>query len=314
MIAAISPSPILSLPATALDWAEGIAYSRDGAVLAVSEMKGDRVTLFQADSLERLGEVSGPFIRTPHDIAFSKDDRLLAVANREARTVTLHENTGSPGSYSSVPASVLRRRDWVGTTAVKFDSSGECVVVVNHSGSVTCFRPDGSVVWEIDRAPCFAMPDGVALSHDGALLAIAHNASHEVTLHRRGDPWNSGTRGYDPSPFVRLQGLRHPHSLAFTDDGLELAVTNSGGPTIALFRPVYGGIEWEDSLPAMQWPACDYEVFLRAHYACFIESGETLACEGGPKGLTLSPDSSRIAWSGPSFGLRVHTCEQRRPV
>ena len=297
---AISETPVSSVPADAFGWAEGIAYSSDGQTLAVAELEGHKVS-FLFERRVPLAELSGRHIVAPHAVAFSGDDAVLAVANRGNATVTLHERTGTR-TYSNEPYRILRRPDGIGTTAVCFEPGSDSVIVVNHSGSVTCFTPDGSVAWELTGEACgFSMPDGLTLSPDGALLAVANNKSHEVTLHAR-----TGN-GYRRSPLARLRGLRHPHSLAFTPDSAKLIVTNSGGPNISVFRRQEG--VWQTH-PVMEWPACPYETFLVAHYEAFVASGRTLACEGGPKGLALHGE--RIAWSGPGFGVREHTIEVRR--
>lgn len=293
----VSRAALFSLPAEAFGWAEGIAYSREG-LLAVAEFTGHKIALLSDGKI--LGHVSGDSICSPHDVTFSKDASLLAVANRGNGTVTLHERTG-PASYSNAPRRILQRPDWIGTTAVSFEPFGDRIVVVDHSQAVTCFARDGSIVWELAGDECgFAMPDGLAFSRDGALLAIANNMSHDVSLYaREGD-------GYRRVPVARLGGLRHPHSLAFTDDA-ELIVTNSGGPDIALFRR--HGDEWTER-PVMTWPACEYPTFLSAHYGAFLASDGKLACEGGAKGLAIH--GRHIAWSGPTFGVRVHAIAEER--
>lgn len=291
----VSRAPLFTFSAEEFGWAEGIAYSRDGSLLAVAEHTRDKIALLSNNRI--VGHVFGPSISAPHDVAFSKYDRELAIANRGNATVTLHERTG-PGVYSNEPRMVLHKKEWVGTTAVSFDETGERVVVVNHIGAVTCFVLDGSIAWTLGGEACgFSTPDGIAFSRDGELLAVANNTSHEVTLHAR----SAREPGYQRSPIARLRGLRHPHSLAFTDDGATLIVTNSGGPDIAVF--CYKDGEWGRH-PAMQWPACAYMTFLSAHYEAFIASGKTLACEGGAKGLALH--SKHLAWSGPNIGVRVH--------
>lgn len=289
----VSEAPLISFPAEAFGWAECCAFSHDGRLLAVAEYTGEKVALLLDGDL--LGHVSGPFLSSPHDVSFSKDDTVLAIANRGNATVTLHERTG-PAAYSNEPRTILHRPEWIGTTAVSFDPSGLRPVVVNHSRTVTCFAQDGSVAWMLSGDECsFSIPDGLTFSHDGSLLAIANNTSHEVTLYARdGD-------GYRAAPIARLGGLRHPHSLAFTENDAQLIVTNSGGPAISVFR--YQDGAWSCH-PVKEWPACDYKTFLAAHYEAFIASNKTLACEGGAKGLALHGD--RLAWSGPSFGLRVH--------
>lgn len=291
---AVSPTPLFTLPAEAFGWAEGIAYSHDGQLLAVAEFTGHKISLLSDGKI--LGAVSGPSISSPHDVTFSKDDGILGVANRGNATVTLHERTGS-ASYRNEPIRTFHRPDWIGTTAVSF--SGERIVVVDHNQSVTCFAQDGSIVWELVGDDCgFSMPDGLTFTNDGTLLAIANNMSHDVSLYaREGD-------GYRKAPVARLGGLRHPHSLAFIDDGL--IVTNSGGPNISVFRHRNG--EW-NTHPVTEWPACPYTTFLAAHYEAFLASDRRLACEGGAKGLALH--GRCLAWSGPSFGVRAHELEER---
>lgn len=305
MIVGISEEPLYSLPSSDFGWAEGIAYSSDGELLAVAELGRDRVSLLSEGRV--VGAILGRHISAPHDVAFSAGDRLLAVANRGSAAVTLHERAGR-FEYSSEPVRTLHRPHWIGTTAVSFEPESDRVVVVNHvdrdlvrlSGSVTSFDEEVQL-WKLSGQDCaFSMPDGLAFSPDGQRLAVANNKSHEVTIYAR-----EGGR-FGRAPIARLGGLRHPHSLAFTPDSLELIVTNSGGPSVSVFRCREG--EWS-SRPVLDWAACPYETFLSAHYAAFVASDRTLACEGGPKGLALH--TNRIAWSGPNIGIVEYGIDQK---
>ena len=290
--------PLWALPATAFRWAEGIAYSHDGALLAVAEYNGNAIALVSSEGI--VGHIEGPRLCAPHDVAFSKGDHFLVVANRDNATVTVHERTG-PRAYADAPSVILSRADWIGPTALSFEPSGDGLVVVDHNHSVTCLTMAGSVVWTLSGPDCgFSMPDGLTFSHDGEILAVANNLSHEVTLHEK-----AGS-GYRSLPFARLGGLRHPHSLVFTlGDGM-LIVTNSGGPDITVFDRAR---DWQ---AVMKWPVCEYETFLEAHYAAYEESGRKQACEGGAKGLALH--GNQLAWSGPNIGLRVHELSFEEPA
>ena len=271
------------LPAGAFDAAEGIDYSHDGALLAVAELRGDCVAIVSGGAIvSRISCLCGP-----HDVAFSGDDALLFVANRRGNTVTAHPRAGE-ASYADAPAFRLRRAGWRSTTAVAVDPWGR-LAVVDHEPSVSGYGEDGLLRWEL-RGPSLDIPDGIAFSPAGVLLAVANNGSHSVTV------YEGGHGGYGPEPVARIGGLRHPHGLAFVGEDL-LVVASSGGPEIVAFKR--GGGDWS---AVARWPACPYEAFLAVHVDAYLASGRTLACEGGAKGLAIH--GHRLAWSGPNIGLR----------
>lgn len=295
MIIAVHPIPVRSIPPAYFGAAEGIAYSHDGSLLAVAELTRHRVTILGAAETT----LGGPDILAPHDVAFSADDSLVAVANRGNSTVTLHART-EHGVYSSSPVRTLRKPGWVGVTAVTFTK--DLVVAAAHDHSVTAFTFDGAVVWSLEGSECeLALPDGLAFNSNESLLAIANNLGHSITLYAR----KGAGDGYARAPVARLSGMRHPHSMAFTSDDREIVVTNSGGPSVMVFRRQNGA--WGPQ-PVLEWPACEYEVFEAAHQTAFIASGRRIACEGGAKGIALYGD--RIAWSGPNIGLQEHRVDQ----
>jgi WD40 repeat protein len=108
-----------------------------------------------------------------------------------------------------------------------FSCYGYAALIVD-SAPTTIIRDQLS---ELDR------PEGVTFSPTGKYIATANSLVDTVTFYRRiGD---SGSQ-YETTPAFSIQGkeskLNYPHDVAFSPDGLHLAVANRIGNSITIYK------------------------------------------------------------------------------
>jgi DNA-binding beta-propeller fold protein YncE len=323
----IDPHPAWGLDGRGLARPEGVAFSRDGRLVALAQSEGNRVSIHvraaEGGGVETQPAcvLEGPHsgIDYPHDVDFSPDGRLLAVANRKGPSLTFYaRRRGGAARFGSVPVWSLRGAacglDYV--DGVKFvPPHGRHVAAANLTHSSITFYRRGR--WRRSRfhpAPSSVLagpasglwePDGLAFSADGTLLAAANHGAGTVTVYGR-----RGTEcAYGPEPEAVLGGttapLRFPHSVAFSLDGTHLAVSDAGGRSVTVFRrrfPVAGPPAWA-ATAAFALEACDP--------AAFEATNRENHREGGPKGIAFA--AGCFAFCNAYLGLRVHAVHTRAP-
>jgi 6-phosphogluconolactonase (cycloisomerase 2 family) len=312
----IAPTPSFSVPRRAAGRAENLALSADGTLLAYVDPDSNRVRVHErrapggtwSDEPTFVLEGEDADLAYPHDVDFTPDGLWLVVASRRGRAVTGYRRERarpeSPARFASRPAWKLRGR----TSALGYTDGAKVVPpdgrflaaasLAEHR--VTFFRRGAIRRSRWRRRPAFVLegrdlglahPDGLAFSPDGTLLAVANHGDGTAALYARaGDGVEFG-----PRPLAVLGGaMRCPHSVAFSRDGLHLAVTEAGGRAIRVFARDPGDPRtalWSRD-PVLDVPACPVGV---------EPSGE----EGGPKGVAFGPDV--FAWCSPEAGVRVHS-------
>jgi sugar lactone lactonase YvrE len=278
----VDPNPVYRIDAgTTFIRPEGIAMA--GELIAIVDALGPRVVLFDTSDMSELRRIEGSKdgLRYPHDADIASDG-TLAVADRDAGATFLF------ASGSSVPFQKLRVP---GASAVAFVPGTDHVATVSHQRRVVFHaRATGREVYEL-RGPELVAPDGIAVSSDGRLLAIANHDGPSVTIYRRGE---QGRFGATP---IRTIGksLAYPHSLAFTADGRGLFVSDAGARVVSLFvEPWPPGCQ-----PSQSVEACTETEFRGMN--------RERRDEGGPKGIAVA--LGRLAYVGPNIGLRIHRAE-----
>ena len=221
----------------------------------------------------------------PHGLTFL-DQHTLVVANREAEVVCIEIDAGRIESCRVLldgthrvpvhsPGSVAAR--WV------TDELAELVVCNNYAHDVTRYLLDAVHGWAVvdaERllAKGMAIPDGVAVSHDGEWVAISNHDTHSVFVYR-----NAAGLGPDSEPDGVLEGPNYPHGLVFSRDGTRLLLADAGLPYVYTYEVPAG--DWAGThRPVETTRVMDDDVFNRARYN---------PQEGGPKGIDM--DASGIA-------------------
>lgn len=317
----IAPEPSTTIAGTPRGRPEGVAFSHDGALVAVAESEAGRVAIYRrrggagvyetTPSAVLEGAASG--LAYPHDVDFSADDRVLVVANREPPSLRFFvRRPGSGSAFDPRPSLTIAgpRSKLRFTDAVAFvPPHGRFVAAASGSKSSVAFHRRRW--WSTRARPRFAVaptarlrgpaaritfPDGLAFSSDGTLLAVTNHGAHSVTLYARG----RRECDFGPAPVAEISGesaqLRFPHSVAFAPGDRTLAVSNGGGRHVAVFRRDGPDLGAWSSKPAFVLEACEprrYEVTVRVNPQ-----------EGGSKGIAFGPGC--FAFGCADLGLRIH--------
>ncbi|HVG94874.1 MAG TPA: hypothetical protein VND21_10540 [Planctomycetota bacterium] len=318
----IDARPSWAVPTDVLGRAEGVAYSRCGQLLAVAQAEDGTVALFERAHREerfearQAGTLGGPHsgLDYPHDVDFSPDGRVLAVANRESSAITFYAREGAEVRYGPRPTWTIARRPGrlAFTDAVKFvPPDGRFVAAVSLARNfVTFYRRSFLRRSRWGPRPCFVLegpetrlgePDGLAFTSDGRLLAVTNHGAGTVTIYAR----HGRAPRYGPAPLVVLGApdtFRCPHSVAFSPSDTHLAISNAGGRAVLVYRVDLGSGEGRvafSEAPVLELDACDA--------GRFEARNRDNRREGGPKGIAFGGDC--LAICSEHLGLRVHRAE-----
>lgn len=275
---------------------EDVRFSPDGRRIVVAGFARHSLFVLDVDlsrtTDERMVRIIGcqtltcRALREPHGVDFIDADHV-AVANRKGRvtlirlpaplTGTAHHDVRAVRQIHGGFFSAVRSP---GSIAVDNTTDGVRALIVcnNYRHHVTEHR--------IDATPPFtprahrlllrkrlAVPDGVALSHDGSRIAISNHNTQEVLLFDRGAPLDA-----DTEPIARLRGVAYPHGLRFTRDDSLLLVADAGAPVVCVFARSGG---WTGTrMPERSVRVMDEATFRAGRYN---------PQEGGPKGMDISP-------------------------
>lgn len=285
---------------------EDVAFSPDGARLAVAALLENRVLVVDIDAAAGAGpvrlsnavEIESTSLSRPHGLSWI-DDQTLIVANREG-AVVIFETAAADGKSGRIALEPVRTIGGAGGEPVVtpgslsiLDLGGdlfELLVCNNYVHTVSRHlidRREGFAVKASDilLRSGLDVPDGVAHSPAGRWVAISDHFRHCVNLYR-----NTPGLSADTPPCGVLTGLQYAHGLRFTSDESALLVADSGAPFVHLYRAADG--DWTGRrAPASTVRVMTDELF---------ESSRDNQEEGGPKGIALSPDGR----------LLVLTCTQ----
>lgn len=287
---------------------EDIDFSPDGSRMVIAGFASDTIHVLDVnfvgtDELEvhSVLDVRSPTLKSPHGAAFAGRDRLV-VSNRLGLVVVLDAPPARrpvdavqslepisiappPANYWS-PGSV--RRLW------SDEESGEYLVCDNVDHSVTRYTYDArtgiSSPGQTVVRHSLNLPDGIAISHDRAVIAVSNHDSNRVLLFGY-----SCDLGPETPPIAELHGVSHPHGLCFSADDRALIVADAGSPFVHVFARESEGWPIFD-MPTHAVRIMDVETFLKGH-------GNPE--EGGPKGISIDPSGRFISVVSEYQGLAV---------
>lgn len=281
---------------------EDVRFSPSGQLLAVISTQ-ERILLFRVDTTTRpvQAELLTAFVssdlQAPHGVDWV-DEGTLAVANRRAgiaffripsvtnwdpeteiKAVSTSQPHwfGAPGEMRALET----RSVMTGPGSIRI-ARGFIYAASNKSNTVTRHRLlDGP---SCDEGTLMAqegidIPDGVAISHDGAWLAMSDHGNHRVLIYRPGDTSPCGELT-DPS-------LHHPHGIGMSQDGKLLFVADAGGRGLHVFHSPDGAWDVVQTAVAVTVDGVREDVFNRVQ----SETPEIFRnLEGGTKGVDVSKD------------------------
>jgi sugar lactone lactonase YvrE len=310
--AVVDPAPAWSRPPTRAGKPENLAFSRDGALLAVVDADAGRILVHARRGAgldygeEPVWTLEGPDsgLDYPHDVDLAPDGRWLVVASRRGRRLTGYRRLAGPvARFSSRPSWILEgRKSALGyCDGVEAAPAGgallAAVSLAEHR--VTFFRPrlllDGwrRRPWHVlqGEAHGLAHPDGLAFSADGLLLAVTNHGAGNVVVYAR--PRNGR---FGDAPVAVVGGrprYRCPHSAAFSPDGHWLAIADAGSRSVTLHRrePDEGGLPRWSREPLAEVDAVP-------------DGADVCDQEGGPKGVAFGPGC--LAFCSREAGIRLH--------
>jgi sugar lactone lactonase YvrE len=116
------------------------------------------------------------------------------------------------------------------------------------------------------------VPDGVAVSADGAWIAVSNHERHVAMLYER-----SSSLSESSSPSAVLRGATYPHGVRFTADGRHVFLSDTGSRYVHVYTR--GGDSWHGvQYPSASLPVMDEPLF---------QQGRIRPDEGGPKGIDI---------------------------
>lgn len=278
---------------------EDLQFSPDGRRLAIAGLNEDRVLILEVESMtaepvwnvhfSKATTLKSPTFNKPHGLAWA-DNEILLVANRDGQVPMVRAPRFANSSELLVhPIHVLgvSEADFVSTPgSVSLRSLGpdllEVLICNNfaHTVSRHYLNRQGLTILGSETVirKQLNVPDGVTYSHSGKWVAVSNHYSNSVLLYRTED------LGSGDHPAGTLRGVGYPHGISFTPDDRALFAADAGAPYAHLF--VAGDADWAGNrIPVSSIKVMDDETFARGHY-----NPE----EGGPKGLTVSPDGNLL--------------------
>ena len=278
----------------ALGRSEDIRFSPGNGLLAIAGTRRDQCLVLRvkiedgpgglrvsADDFLTLGSAA---LQYPHGLDFI-DDETLVFANRHGFVSIIRLPEGELGgrhcdveALNVIRGSLLTRVKTPGSVAARHEPGGLVSILVcnNYAHRVTQHVLDPQAGYKLLESRALfrrglRVPDGVALSHDGAWTAISSHDTHEVKLFA-----TAGEQGRRATAAGTLTGINCPHGLRFSNDDRHLLVADAAAPVIHVFRRPNS---WDGTHEVTRSAVVlDEETYLR---------GRHNPEEGGPKGLDI---------------------------
>lgn len=288
---------------------EDVHWSPDGRRIVLAGLARDVLLVMdvsldvRGDSprvlLSRPVEVRCAGFRRPHGV-FWIDDRTLMVASREGDAVVVqpppgeeHGGVREVAALQTLPAEGPEQVKTPGSVSVARVGPDlyEALVCNNYVDRVTRHLLDGRERFAVCGSAVLlsaglGVPDGVAVSSDGAWIAISNHDRHCVYLYRNRPELDAAS-----APDGTLDGIAYPHGVRFLPDGTRLLVADAGTPCVHVFDG--GDTGWVGAHAAV--------LSLRVLDDATYQRGRHNPQEGGPKGIALDPSGVFLAV----------TCEER---
>lgn len=296
---------------------EDVRFSPSGRLLAVAATDGC-IILYAVDvsvrpiHLAASVELRSPALLVPHGVEFLSEE-LLVVANRNANLAFFRIPPPDQWHGPCVLAPLLEVRSALfGATGVTrklrdrdlfcgpgsvrlFD--GVLYVSCNYRNTVSTFAcqvehgeikvREGVVV----AHEGLEVVDGVALSEDGALMALSDHDHHRVAVYRRVDYLSKESPRYELSCSLTDIDLRYAHGLRFDRGARRLYAADAGGRFIHVFAST-DGWRTDAATSTFKTQGVEEEAFIKSREAVPL-GHRTL--EGGAKGIDIAPDGKVIA-------------------
>jgi hypothetical protein len=284
---------------------EDVKFSPNSRLVALPSYDRNAITVLTVDisngangprvTVIDVAELTAPGLDFPHGVDFL-DDRTLLVANRLANVTAYRlpaaDRVRAGASLEAIAAPPDRWFEPLNSPnsiAVVGSANGEREVLIGHrflrmlTRHVLQHEDSGALAVtanELLLHEWIAIVDGVAVSPDGAWLALSNPPHHNVLVYER-----SRSLQADSEPDCILRGGVYPHGLCFSPDGRHLLVADAGSPHVHLFT------REGDSWSGVQYAADALRVMDDDRF----ERGHTNLREGGPKGLDIDATGRVLA-------------------
>lgn len=271
----------------ALGRTEDVRVSPNGKRLAIACYAIDRIAVadialtMSEVRISRLELLSSSALGEPHGVDFLDDQTLVVAGRRSGLGVfRLPAADAPPDAWEVAPLLTLSAGEPLETpgsvVARRVDAdTHELLVCANWAHEVRRHTLAGARLsaGTIAARRWLEVPDGVAVSSDGAWTAVSNHATHTVLV------YESEALGEGAEPVGVLRGATYPHGLRFAADDSRLLVADAGAPYVQVFAAAEGG--WRGvSYPAATIRVLDDDAFTRFR---------TNPQEGGPKGIEVDP-------------------------
>ena len=239
--------------------AEDVTFSPNNRRLAITDFDRDVIAIADLEitfvhehgprvAIADVAEFSSHVFHAPHGVDFIDDDTIIVVS-REG-DITVHGLPRSDAGAQRVeltPIDLAPGRGFgpvLGPNAVSVavDESGDAEVLVcnfyGHTVTSHVFHRNGSARCEVtinEVLLCnhLSRPDGVAVSPDGAWIAVSILDPPRLLLYERLALCDKGS-----DPHAILRGVWHPHGLRFGADSRSLFVADASTPYVHVYaRP-----------------------------------------------------------------------------
>lgn len=285
-IALVAPDDVSERLAV-LGRTEDVRLSPNGKRLAIACYAIDRIAVADIAltaseiRISRLELLSSTELGEPHGVDFLDDQTVVVAGRRSGLGVFRLPAADAPSeAWDVAPLLTLpvrEPRDTPGSVvARRVDAdTHELLVCANWAHEVRAHTLAGGRIapGTIAARRWLDVPDGVAVSGDGAWTAVSNHATHTILV------YDTASLGEDAEPVGVLRGATYPHGLRFAADDSRLLVADAGAPYVHVFAAADGG--WHGvSYPAATIRVLDDDAFRRFR---------TNPQEGGPKGIEVDP-------------------------
>lgn len=298
-LAVVAPDAVRETLA-ALGRTEDVRLSPSGRRLAIACYATDRIAVADLDltgpavRIERIRLLSSPAIGEPHGIDFVEEDTLVVTGRQSGLGIfRLPTPSARAEDWDVAPLLTIEPReplDAPGSVVARCLAADrhELLVCVNWSHEVRRHTLEAGEISPSTVAvrKWLDVPDGVAVSDDGAWTAVSNHFTHSVFV------YDSADLGEGAEPVAVLRGATYPHGLRFAAGGRRLLVADAGAPYVHVFA---AGDGWHGAgYPAATIRVMDDETFERARHN---------PQEGGPKGLDVDPRTMLLVVTSESTPL-----------